>query len=79
MSKTKDPAEAIFGTLVSRVVVNPKVEIHVKDGATNKKGVKCVNLAKYVKTVRYTGYAGGLMIPKGKPLADLKKALRKVD
>lgn len=50
-----------FGTTVSKVVVSSKKEIHIKVGAQNGKSV---NVAKYVNTRNYKGFAkGGLMIP----------------
>lgn len=52
-----------FGTVTAKVDVNPKTEIHIKTGA-KVKGVPCVDVRKFVKTKRYTGYTkSGLMIP----------------
>lgn len=56
-----------FGTVVSKVSLSSKVEIHFKENAEMKDGTAAVNIAKYVKTKRYTGYApGGWMVPEAK-------------
>jgi hypothetical protein len=70
-----------FGTVVSKVSLSSKVEIHFKEGAKMKNGTEAVNIAKYVMTQRYTGYApGGYMVPNEKWKAFLKAANKvKVD
>lgn len=53
-----------FGKVVAKIVISPKSEIHIKNGAIIK-GEDYVDIRKYVKTNSYSGYTkSGLMVPK---------------
>jgi len=53
-----EQTELVFGKLIEVIPVSQKTELHVKVTAD------AVHLAKYVRTQKYTGYTGGMMIPK---------------
>jgi len=66
-----------YGKVVAVIKISEHTEIHVKAGAEFK-GVQYVDIRKFVKSEKYTGYTkDGIMIPK-EHLKDVVNALAKI-